>query len=206
MTLSTSARKSDLFAVTKDSILRYDIKIQLKEIKIKEVCEAPFDDKEEIWGFQTVLHAVTIVNGRRIQRAIENPVLWSKSKSSRNGKRKGQSIRINQNRFSEIKYLTKDEVEKLELWIGGQINDYEPLMSFIYDCVECTEPQNNPHTRVFNINSTTRMNEINNLTPNSGYQKLTVGNDKILEMNYEEGNAICKSKVQAVYEISIRAY
>lgn len=186
---------------------RYDVKIELSKINVKELCEAPLDDREEIWGKQAVTYASALRNGQRITKLSRDVVLWGKSKSrakTTDGVKKGSSINVSKNTI--IRGLTEEEVKSLEIWIGGKLYDWEFLGSVKYRCGECNEPQSNPYKRVIKLNSVTRNTEIDNLIPNEDFKTMTFGDDKFMELNYEEGSNICESKLKSLYKISIKTY
>lgn len=189
---------------TKKSDLKYDLKIKLKEIRIIQTCE--IDGKEDVHGNQIVFKAISTLNNENRDLLTHPRFLWDVQRSNKISRRPGQKIEMN-DRTIEITNMTLDEIINLQIWFGGKIYDYERLYSMEYNCLECSEPQQYPLMRVFNINnSNTRINEINALLPNNTYRLLTVGDDKILELNYEEGFAGCISKIRVIYNLYVKAH
>jgi hypothetical protein len=188
----------------KSTSLKYDLKIQLKEIRVIQTCE--IDGREDLHGNQIVYKVVSTLNDENRNLLTQTYFLWDTQRSKNISRRSGQKIQMHK-KIVEIPNLTLDEIKNLEIWFSGNIYDYELLYSVKYNCLECSEPQQNPNIRVFDINnSNTRINEIEGLIPNNQYIPLTVGDDKILELNYEEGFSNCISKVKAIYEVSAKAH
>lgn len=193
---------------------RFDVKIELLNINCKSVCE--LDGKEDLWGKQAITYATTTSKGKKKDLINDDAILWEKSESDSNNLSTDKKININAVENKKLVNLTREELENLEIWIGGKLYDYEkpPLSdvkSVSYTCLNCNQPQSNPIKRVFKIGKLNdrlvdpKNNSLRNLNLNE-YVPLKVGNDYIMNLDYEEGSNICKSKISSNYQISVKKH
>lgn len=177
---------------------KYDVKIQLDNILVREVHEFIGDWKEDLYGTQAVTSAETFANGIKSVKIADDKVLWSKSKASaeKSGYEAGESISVNKS--IEIKNLSKAEVESLKIVLGGKMYDYEATGSRYYQCLNCNKPQNDPYERSYEFDDET-IAKINKLIPNDTYKPIT---DKGIILNYREGS----SKIDPKYTIFVKTY
>jgi hypothetical protein len=178
---------------------RFDVKIQLEEIFVEEVHEAPFDWHEDLYGSQAIASIETKLNGNKVPKLANSYSLWSRNQESakKNGFAVGESINVN--RFYELKRLTEEEVKNLTIVMGGKMYDFETVGGpRSYQCKNCDKPQNNSYQITYRMTEE-GITSINNLTPNSAYKSIT---EKFILLNYHEGS----SKVQARYRIYAKKY
>ena len=180
---------------------KYDVKIKLSHMELKGVCEAPFDDTEDIWGKQAITYLQTIKDGKSVTKVSEDKILWEKADKDgvKNALKDKDVLRINKEFV--ITNLTEEEVKNLNIWFGGRMYDYEPTGSPRYDCKTCSEPQENPYKAKFRVreNSTT-IKSIDELIKGADYKDVDTGNEMTLV--YKE----CSSTINVVYKLQVKSY
>lgn len=188
----------------------YSIKVTLKKIKI--LTTYPANTQERPNGEFYVTDFINLNTNKKLDSFPKN--LWRKIADDVSKQSSGYTAGgvINVNSSFELGKLSDSDIKNLVFSVGGIVKSLDVILIGVnnadYICNTCTTPQNYPTQRRFLMNDNiNRINLIENLMPNNTYTDLPVGDDNLLEMNFQEGGGLGlggPSKIQALFTISVK--
>ena len=160
---------------------KYKVEVLYKGFKVNSVVEAPFDDKEDIWGSLKMANANVNGNNRSINMVIKS-IAKDNAVSEKAGGTDGDDISV-----KVLDGLTTTQVTNTTLNFSESIFDWEPLHNPDYKPASSGELK-------FNLNS--KASEISALQPG---QSKTYDND----IKLEESSIGGTSKITLITKIKV---